>query len=96
MAAITNIFALDRSIVGSPGIPEDRLKVLRDSIYNSLNDPEFLEKCRNANRPISALEGSVVDVLIKDTMSQAGEMKAILMDVFQKQMNAMERKIKER
>lgn len=84
VAAITNIFALDRSIVGSPGIPEDRLKVLRDSIYNSLNDPEFLEKCRNANRPISALEGSVVDVLIKDTMSQAGEMKAILMDVFQK------------
>ncbi len=73
VAAITNIFTLDRSIVGPPEIPEDRLKVLRDAVYDSLNDPEFLEKCKTANRPVSALEGSVVDVLIKGTMSQAGE-----------------------
>lgn len=84
IVAITNIFTLDRSIVGPPGIPEDRLKVLKDAVYDSLNDPEFLEKCKTANRPVSALEGSVVDVLIKDTMSQAGEMKTILEDVFQK------------
>lgn len=84
VAAITNIFALDRSIVTAPGIPEDRLKVLQDAIYNSLNDPEFLAMCEKAKRPISSLEGSAVEELIKDTMSQAGEMKTILMDVFQK------------
>ena len=84
VAAITNIFTLDRSIVGTPDIPEDRLKVLRDAIYNSLNDPEFIAICETAKRPISSLEGSVVEGLIKDTMAQAGEMKTILMDVFQK------------
>ena len=84
VAAITNIFTLDRSIVGTPGIPEDRLKVLRDAIYNSLNDPEFVAICETAKRPISSLEGSVVEELIKDTMVQAGEMQTILMDVFQK------------
>lgn len=84
VAAITNIFALDRSIAATPGIPEDRLKVLRDAIYNSLNDPEFLATCERAKRPVSALEGSAVEELIKGTMSQAGEMKTILMDVFQK------------
>jgi len=84
VVAITNIFALDRSITATPGIPEDRLKVLRDAIYNSLNDPEFLATCEKAKRPVSAIEGSVVQELIKDTMSQAGEMKTILMDVFQK------------
>jgi tripartite-type tricarboxylate transporter receptor subunit TctC len=84
VAAITNIFTLDRSIVGTPDIPEDRLKVLRDAIYNSLNDPEFLAACETAKRPISSLEGSVIEGLIKDTMAQAGEMKTILMDVFQK------------
>jgi len=84
VAAITNIFTLDRSIVGPPEIPEDRLKVLRDAIYNSLNDPEFLATCETAKRPISSLEGSVVEGLIKDTMAQAGEIKTILMDVFQK------------
>jgi len=83
VAAITNIFALDRSIAATPGIPEDRLKVLRDEIYNSLNDPEFLATCETAKRPVSALEGSVVEGLIKGTMAQAGEMKTILMDVFQ-------------
>jgi len=83
VAAITNIFALDRSIAATPGIPEDRLKVLRDEIYNSLNDPEFLATCETAKRPVSALEGSVVEGLIKGTMAQAGEMNTILMDVFQ-------------
>jgi len=84
VAAITNIFTLDRSIVGPPEIPADRLKVLRDAIYESLNDPEFLATCETAKRPVSSLEGSVVEGLIKGTMAQAGEMKTILMDVFQK------------
>ena len=76
--ALTNIFTLDRSIVGPPGIPEDTLKVLRDAIYSSLNDPEFIAICKKAGRPISALEGHVVEGLIKDAMAQADAIKSVL------------------
>jgi len=82
VAAVTNIFTLDRSIVAPPEMPEDRLKVLRDAIYSSLNDPEFIAICKKANRPISALEGHVVEGLIKDTMAQADAMKSVLAGVF--------------
>ena len=58
--AITNIFTLDRSFAVPPGVPEERIQLLRDSMWKALNDPEFLATCEQANRYISALDGETV------------------------------------
>ena len=82
LGAITNVYALDRSICGPPGLPEDILKVLRDAVFNSLNDPEFLEIAKTAGRLVAPLKGSTAEELVKETVAQSEKLKDALMEVY--------------
>lgn len=57
MVSITNIFALDRSLAAPPEMPEGRLEFLRNTLFDIMHDPEFLEICNKAKRPVDPLKG---------------------------------------
>lgn len=48
---------LQRSIAGPPGIPEDRLQILRDAFMTATSDPSFLEAATSMGMEINVLDG---------------------------------------
>ena len=44
---------MGRPFAGPPGIPEDRLKILRQAFEKALKDPEVIEIAKKTNRPIN-------------------------------------------
>jgi tripartite-type tricarboxylate transporter receptor subunit TctC len=41
---------VDRTLVGPPGIPKDRVEVLRQAIWKALSDPKYMELSEKAQR----------------------------------------------
>jgi len=76
--AITNTFALGRAIAGPPGIPKNRLKVLRDAVDKVLNDPDFVEELEKRGRPVTPMRGEQVEQLVSGCMSAAEKIKPLL------------------
>jgi len=58
-----------RPIVASPGIPADRLKVLRDSFQKTLNDPAFLAEAEKRRLEIDPTWYDEMESLAKDVMA---------------------------
>jgi tripartite-type tricarboxylate transporter receptor subunit TctC len=55
---------LGRSIAAPPGVPADRLKVLRDAFEAAMKDPELLDDVRKANLDYDPLNGADLQKLI--------------------------------
>jgi len=58
-----------RPIVASPGVPADRLKVLRDSFQKTLNDPAFLAEAEKRRLEIDPTWYDEMESLAKDVMA---------------------------
>ena len=52
----TSVFAFERPIAGPPGIPPERLAVLREALWASLQDPTMIAWSKKV-RPILPLRG---------------------------------------
>lgn len=48
---------VDRTIVGPPGIPKDRLEILRQAIWKALSDPKFNELSEKSERFLDIQNG---------------------------------------
>jgi tripartite-type tricarboxylate transporter receptor subunit TctC len=48
---------VDRTIVGPPNIPEDRVQILRKAIWEALNDPKFIEMSEKGERFLDVQNG---------------------------------------
>jgi len=57
-----------RPIVASPGVPADRLKVLRDSFQKTLNDPAFLAEAEKRRLEIDPTKWDEMEPLAKEVM----------------------------
>ena len=55
---------MGRPYVAPPGVPADRLKILRDGFASAAKDPELLAEAEKMNLEISALTGEEVQDLI--------------------------------
>lgn len=51
---------LGRSVYAPPGIPADRLAALRDAFDKTMQDPEFLERVKNAGLRVKPLSGAAL------------------------------------
>jgi tripartite-type tricarboxylate transporter receptor subunit TctC len=54
---LNTLNVLARPFAGPPGIPADRLKILRDAFYKSCNDPEFLAFAEKSGVPVDLTTG---------------------------------------
>jgi tripartite-type tricarboxylate transporter receptor subunit TctC len=59
-----------RPLVGPPGIPADRLKILRDAAMSALKDPELKVEAEKRNYELDPVSGADMERLAKEVMSQ--------------------------
>lgn len=64
-----------RSLLGPPGIPADRLKVLRDAFGAMVKDPEFVADIKKVNVELDPLSGDGVQALIVRTLNVPASVK---------------------
>lgn len=69
---------IGRLTAGPPGIPEQRLKTLRETYLKVLNDPDFLADARKLNIPIDPAAGEEVESLVKNALQQSPETVELL------------------
>jgi tripartite-type tricarboxylate transporter receptor subunit TctC len=61
---------LGRPIAATPGIPPDRLKLLRDAYQKTLKDPELIAETKRQRWDIDPLTGEEMEKLSKEVMTQ--------------------------
>jgi len=54
-----------RPFAGPPGIPKDRLTILRKAFKNSVNDPEFHKFAKRSERPLNYISAEQTDTWAK-------------------------------
>jgi tripartite-type tricarboxylate transporter receptor subunit TctC len=62
--------AFGRPILASPGVPADRVKVLRDSYDKMLKDAEFLAEANKRQWEINPVSGEKLTALARDVIHQ--------------------------
>jgi tripartite-type tricarboxylate transporter receptor subunit TctC len=67
---------------GPPGIPPERVKILREAYMKTMNDPAFLAEAKKRRLEINPTSGNEIETLVKDIMVQPPavieRMKALL------------------
>lgn len=67
-----------RPIVGTPGTPADRVKILRDAYAQTLKDPEFIAEAKKRSWEIKPVSGEELEVIAKDVIDQPPDVVAWL------------------
>jgi tripartite-type tricarboxylate transporter receptor subunit TctC len=65
--------ALGRPMLGTPGIPADRVKILRDAFNSTMKDPEFLADLDKRQFDLDPVPGDELEKIAKEAMSQTPE-----------------------
>jgi tripartite-type tricarboxylate transporter receptor subunit TctC len=65
-----------RPIVGSPGIPADRIKMLRDGFLKAMSDPELLAEAKKRGWEPDPVSGEKLQALAREVISQPPEVIA--------------------
>jgi len=65
--------ALGRPMLGTPGIPADRVKILREAFSKTMKDPEFLDEIKKRNYELGPTSGEELESIVKEAMSQPPE-----------------------
>ncbi len=62
-----------RPIIAPPGVPPDRIKILRDAFIKTMNDPELLAEAKRKNFDIAPTPGEELAALAKEVVVQPPE-----------------------
>ena len=62
-----------RPIVGGPGIPPDRVKILQDSFMKTMKDPELLAEAEKRRWEPDPVSGETLQSLAREVVSQPPE-----------------------
>ena len=65
--------ALGRPMLGTPGTPPDRVKILRDAFNATMKDPEFLADLDKRQFDLDPVTGEELEKIAKEAMSQTPE-----------------------
>jgi tripartite-type tricarboxylate transporter receptor subunit TctC len=58
-----------RPIIATPGIPPERVKILRDAFARTLRDPELLAEAKKRRLEIDPISGEDLEALAKEMVS---------------------------
>jgi tripartite-type tricarboxylate transporter receptor subunit TctC len=61
--------AIGRSLIGPPGIPADRVRLLRDAFQATMRDPEFLAEAKKLEVDVDPLSGEALTAIVQKTLS---------------------------
>ena len=80
---LNTLNVLARPFAGPPGIPADRLKILRDAFVKACNDPEFLTFEEKSGVPVDLTVGEEARKLVKSMITLSPNLKKIIKDAYQ-------------
>ncbi len=69
---------LERSFIGPPGIPADRVAFLRAAFNKAFSDPTTLDVMTKAKRPVVWMDGQTAEKKIADVVKSAGLLSTVL------------------
>jgi tripartite-type tricarboxylate transporter receptor subunit TctC len=78
LAMVETMAQLGRPTAGPPGIPPERLQVLRRAFDAAVKDPDLLADARRIQIPIKPARGEDVEVKVKRLLAQPPEAVALL------------------
>ena len=64
---------LGRPLIGAPGIPADRINILREAYLKAFKEPEVIEEAKKTNLDLATLTGAEVERQIREVMNQPRE-----------------------
>jgi tripartite-type tricarboxylate transporter receptor subunit TctC len=64
---------IGRPIVGTPGIPAERIKILRDAFTKAVNDQELVEEAKKKRLELDPVSGEDLQTLASEIMAQPPE-----------------------
>ncbi len=67
-----------------PGVPKDRIEIMRKAFTATMNDPKFLAEAKRLKRVIIPSTGAQLQQLWKDVLNAPPENKAIIKEIFGK------------
>ena len=79
---LIDIGMYSRVFAGPPGIPADRLKILRGAFKKTLEDPEIVKSAEKSDRPITYASGEEVEKWARKMINQPPEIIALLKDAY--------------
>jgi tripartite-type tricarboxylate transporter receptor subunit TctC len=62
-----------RPMVAPPGVPAERVKILREAWNRTLKDPELLAEANRSGWPVAPVGGAELEVLAKEAITQPPE-----------------------
>jgi tripartite-type tricarboxylate transporter receptor subunit TctC len=65
--------ALGRPMLGTPGIPADRVKILREAFNKTMQDKEFLADLEKRKFDLEPTSGEELEKIVREAMSQPPE-----------------------
>jgi tripartite-type tricarboxylate transporter receptor subunit TctC len=60
-------------MVATPGVPSDRVRILRDAYSRSLTDPQLLEEAKQSKLAVEPASGEELQALTERVMNQSPE-----------------------
>jgi len=66
---VAGMAEIGRSILTTPGVPEERLAALRTAFQDMLKDPDFLAACATRNLMLDPASGQDMDAINQETMN---------------------------
>lgn len=64
---------LGRPLIGTPGIPPERIKILREAYLKALAEPEVVQEAKKSRLDLETLPGDEVETQIREVMNQPKE-----------------------
>jgi tripartite-type tricarboxylate transporter receptor subunit TctC len=64
---------MGRPMLGPPGMPADRLKILREAFGKTMNDPQFQEEVKKRNYEFQPVTGEELERMAKEVTTQPPE-----------------------
>jgi tripartite-type tricarboxylate transporter receptor subunit TctC len=61
---------LGRPMVAPPGVPPERVKILREAYSKALKDPQLLDEVKKSRLDMEPIAGQEIDAIYKELMDQ--------------------------
>jgi tripartite-type tricarboxylate transporter receptor subunit TctC len=75
---LVQVYALDRTLIGPPGLPAGRLSALRAALDAAAADPEFLANMAKLGRPVTYLTGEQTTRLIDGIRAGGDDLRRLV------------------
>jgi tripartite-type tricarboxylate transporter receptor subunit TctC len=71
---VSSPVALGRPFMTAPGVPADRVEILRKAFDSAMKDPEFLDEAQKAQIDLNPLSGARVAEIVNESLATPPEL----------------------